>query len=60
LDSAEAFDRRLVQGGLPQPRRLELVSVDDDQASRIGREIIAVVAVVEIVVDDDGRTVVVA
>jgi hypothetical protein len=39
---------------------LELVSVDDDQAPRIAGEIIAVVAVMEIVVDEDGRTVVVA
>jgi hypothetical protein len=39
---------------------LELVPVDDDQASRVAGEIIAVVAVIEMVVEDDGRTVIVA
>jgi len=60
LYSAEAFDRRLAQGGLPQPRRLKLVPVDDDQASRVSREIIAIVAIIETVVDENGRPVVVA
>jgi hypothetical protein len=39
---------------------LELVSVDNDQAPGVGGEIISVIAIIEMIVKDNGRTVVVA